>query len=83
MDPLGQTPPKELLSNTDGQNSTNPPATTPVSAWSTVEVEFFGEGDAPLIMWLLVRKSEELNGRLDVKETIFFCILSLSLSSHS
>ena len=30
MDPLGQTPPKDLLSNADGQNQATPPATTPV-----------------------------------------------------
>ena len=32
MDPLGQTPPKDLLSNADGQNPASAPATTPVSS---------------------------------------------------
>lgn len=54
MDPLGQTPPKDLLSNADGQNPANPPATTPVSN----QILDGGRGEmgcAPIIkIWMLV-----------------------------
>lgn len=44
MDPLGQTPPKDLLSNADGQNPANAPATTPGSENSDSEVSGDAEG---------------------------------------
>ena len=58
MDPLGQTPPKDLLSNADGQNPANPPATTPVS---NQILNGGGEiGYAPVInIWMLVGISEK------------------------
>ena len=71
MDPLGQTTPKDLLSNADGQNPASAPATTPVST----KKKGGRLGCAPVIKigcwWVLVRKSEELKRRLDVKEASF------------
>ena len=40
MDGLGQTPPKDILSNVDGQNQATPAATTPVRKCACVEISY-------------------------------------------